>query len=114
FYEDLRDAEIQLELDLAENGAPLPIECDAPKVDTAVGNLLRNAIESTAEAARALGATPGPIRISTSLHDGSAWLEIADHGVGLSDDARTHLFEPFFTTKRNGTGLGLVTSQRFV
>ena len=36
-----------------------------------------------------------------------AVLTVADTGVGLSADARSHLFEPFYTTKPAGVGTGL-------
>jgi PAS domain S-box-containing protein len=43
-------------------------------------------------------------------------IEIADSGVGMSQEVMDRLFEPFFTTKKlgEGTGLGLSTSRSIV
>jgi two-component system nitrogen regulation sensor histidine kinase NtrY len=34
-------------------------------------------------------------------------MEVADNGIGISDEDKTRLFEPYFSTKRSGMGLGL-------
>jgi signal transduction histidine kinase len=38
-------------------------------------------------------------------------LTVADTGIGMTEEVRSHLFEPFYTTKEvgKGTGLGLST-----
>ena len=43
-------------------------------------------------------------------------INIADTGVGMSDEVKAHVFEPFFTTKDEGegSGLGLATSYGIV
>ena len=41
-------------------------------------------------------------------------VEVSDSGPGLAEEEIHQLFTPFFTTKPDGTGLGLVLSQRIV
>ncbi len=44
--------------------------------------------------------------------DSSApFLDVIDHGPGISPTAQAQLFEPFFTTSNTGTGLGLYISR---
>jgi len=39
------------------------------------------------------------------------FLDIVDHGSGITADALQHIFEPFFTTEATGSGLGLYLSR---
>ncbi len=36
-----------------------------------------------------------------------AYLEVADDGIGISREVRTHMFDPFFSKKIRGQGMGL-------
>ena len=99
------------------------IEADAGQIQQLLVNLTVNArdamphggrllIETTGEtigeeSARPYpGAVPGPYVL----------LVVADTGVGMTDEVRSHLFEPFFTTKGlgKGSGLGLATCHGIV
>ena len=94
---------------------------DAEALERVFLNLLRNAVD----AIRLEPATSGRIRIHTavegqfSLSSGGKKrrflrVAISDSGVGMTPDEMEQLFAPFFTTKSDGTGLGLVISQRTV
>ena len=39
------------------------------------------------------------------------FIDVIDHGAGISTEDQTHIFEPFFTTSNSGTGLGLYISR---
>jgi len=61
---------------------------------------------------RNVAVTEGDLRFPQSVRGGEyVELSIADSGLGMSEEVKTHVFEPFFTTKDRsaGTGLGLAT-----
>lgn len=69
----------------------------------------------------ALHAMPdgGTLTIATRDHDEDGrpgvQIEVADTGVGMSEELMNRIFDPFFTTKRReGTGLGLSISRKLV
>jgi signal transduction histidine kinase len=58
----------------------------------------------------------GMLKLITRRENDFVMVEVADDGVGVSDEAKEHLFEPFYTTKDigSGTGLGLDIAYRVI
>ncbi len=82
----------------------LTISMDAGKVQQALLNLLKNAIEaSQPEQSIALR---GILTEKKTI-----WLEVQNVGPPIPKEALQKIFEPFFTTKRKGTGLGLAIAR---
>jgi signal transduction histidine kinase len=91
-------------------GSPINVVTDLEEVGFVSGdpaalremltNLIFNAVDAMPEG--------GTITVRTSYTEGAVRIELADTGVGMSDEVRERCLEPFFTTKgKKGTGLGL-------
>jgi CheY-like chemotaxis protein len=88
----------------------ITVEGDAPPVAGHAGelrevftNLLNNALDAMPDGGRCT--------FRLACRDGSARVEVADTGRGMTTDERARIFEPFFTTKGpKGSGLGLSVS----
>ena len=79
-------------------------------------NLIDNALDAVEERKKQDQAISPTISIRTDCETDHLLVEIADNGVGIPAEVRSHLFDPFFTTKGvgKGTGLGLHTVYRIV
>ena len=95
-----------------EEGRPISIELHAIGETTVEGhpaslrealtNLILNAVDAMPSG--------GTIALLARRQDDRVEVEIADSGVGMSDEVLARVFEPYFTTKgEKGTGLGLAT-----
>jgi signal transduction histidine kinase len=77
----------------------------------AFSNLLRNAVQACAAAAKTpaitVTATVAPSRRSCTI-------TVDDNGPGIPPGDRTRVFQPFFTSRRDGTGLGLALVQKII
>lgn len=79
---------------------------DAMRIEQALVNLVRNALQASAAPAEVL---------LTVADDGEGLrFTIADRGPGVPSEMRPRLFEPFVTGRLEGTGLGLAVVRRVV
>jgi two-component system, NtrC family, sensor kinase len=74
------------------------IDLDTMRVQQALINLLRNAIQSSLS---------GHIICTWEQSDEACLFRIEDDGPGVPEEIRLKVFEPFFTTKPAGEGTGL-------
>jgi PAS domain S-box-containing protein len=78
----------------------LPILGSRAEIREALTNLIFNSVDALPEG--------GTIVIRARSEQEDSILEVADSGVGMTEDVRSRMFEPFFTTKgTSGNGLGL-------
>ncbi|WP_169729018.1 sensor histidine kinase [Desulfatirhabdium butyrativorans] len=80
---------------------------DRDKMEQALLNLIRNAIDSMAAG--------GTLTIGArSCGERSVCIRIGDTGSGIPEPKRARIFDPFFTTKPSGNGLGLYIANEIV
>ena len=84
--------------------ADLAVWANAVRLEQVLVNLIRNAIDATAEAPQSASAA-----VHVGVEPDEKWVRITvrDFGAGIPADVLPRLFEPFFTTKDEGQGLGL-------
>jgi signal transduction histidine kinase len=87
-------------------GSRRPIVLDPVRVDRALHNLVRNAIEAAPAG--------GHVWVSTRDEPHTTVVVVEDDGPGFPPEDRERLFELFYTRKRGGTGLGLPLARRAV
>ncbi len=98
--------DVRLSLELSAE--PVLTEVDPGQLEHVIVNLALNGRDAMASG--------GELRLSTSLTDEGAVVEVRDCGTGMDEETRLRVFEPFFTTKDpgHGTGLGLSTAYGIV
>ena len=101
---DARAADVAI--DVRGPRRTLPVEGDPVQVEQVIANLVRNAIESVADAGE-----PGRVQLILKRVGSLARVRVADSGPGVAAHVRPSLFLPYVTTKSGGTGLGLALSR---
>lgn len=82
------------------------IMADAAMVRQMLWNLVRNAVQASQAG--------DVVKVGVFVEDGNCTIEVADYGMGISDDAKEHIFDAFYTTRSQGTGIGLAVVKRIV
>lgn len=106
-YAQMQNKKLELELNCNKE-----VNIDLSKITELLIILLDNAIKYTKEGEN--------IKVITHCKDGKATIEVADEGIGISDEQKKHLFERFYradkarTRETGGTGLGLAIAQTIV
>ncbi len=92
-------------------GSSRDLSLDRNRIDRALHNLVRNAIEAVSEEGARRG---GHVWVASRDDPNSTVVVVDDDGPGIAPEDRPRLFELFFTRKRHGTGLGLPLARRAV
>ena len=100
------DTTIQIEW-IKENSEYF-IEADKVQINRLLTNLLKNAVEASAERKIKI------IRIHQFIKNNTIQLEVSDNGTGIPKKIQHKIFTPNFTTKTSGTGLGLAICKGIV
>ena len=103
------------------------LECYPAQLNQVFMNLVSNSIDALEEKFNTIQQRylkllqtcpriPLTIWINTQAINNQIVIRIADNGLGIPEEVRSHIFDPFFTTKApgKGTGLGLSISHQIV
>ncbi len=86
------------------NPPDIVIHTDLTQLQQVLTNLCDNGLRHSAKHA---GLPKIELRGGITRESGGPFLDVIDHGPGISPDIAQNIFEPFFTTEPAGTGLGL-------
>ncbi|MCE4052649.1 hybrid sensor histidine kinase/response regulator [Pseudomonas sp. Au-Pse12] len=88
---------------------PLEGQWDEFRIEQVISNLLTNALRYGAKS---------PIEVRVYAEGGEAWVEVQDHGIGISEDNQKRIFQQFERVSAShvaaGLGLGLFISEQIV
>jgi two-component system, NtrC family, sensor kinase len=88
----------RVQIDITGFEKAMPIRLDMVRVEQALTNLLRNAVQCS---------DSGTVQLSWHRVEDVGQFRVDDDGPGVSAADRSKIFEPFFTTKAVGEGIGL-------
>jgi PAS domain S-box-containing protein len=112
----VRDTLALMAHDLGRNGVRTELRCsgdlppvlaDAKQIQQVLVNLFTNSMQ-------AMEPRGGALIVSMQVEGNAVFVEVQDHGAGISPETLPRVFDPFFSTKAEGTGLGLSVSYAIV
>ena len=95
-----------------ESFRPVNAEVDEVKLSLAITNLVENAVKYNTEG--------GWVHVSLNADHKFFYIEVADSGIGIPQEAQEHIFERFYRVDKShsreigGTGLGLAIARNAV
>lgn len=84
----------------------LVVKADEEKLHQIFMNIILNAIQSMRDGGR--------IYITVRKGDNCAIISIRDEGCGIPEEIQEKVFDIFFSTKKDGTGIGLAITKKFI
>jgi len=102
---DKKDINIQFEI---PEDAAVMVSADAIQIDRVIANLMDNAIKYTGSG--------GTITVKLLDRDADVLVQVADTGIGITEEHIPHIFNAFYRAGRDakGSGLGLSIAKRTV
>jgi signal transduction histidine kinase len=103
--------EANIQLSVVASGGPSTLEADRDTIKQVVLNLLSNALK--------YNRVNGSVIIKTESSESQLMLTVQDSGVGIPEEALSHIFEKFYRVREHesiasGTGLGLSICKQIV
>lgn len=95
-----------------ESFRPVTAEVDEVKLSLAISNLVENAVKYNEDG--------GWVHVSLNADHKYFYIEVADSGIGIPEEAREHIFERFYRVDKShsreigGTGLGLAIARNAI
>lgn len=89
----------------AKDDLPI-INLDREQIKRALMNIIDNAIKASEN--------HGLITINIEEEEGFIKVEIADNGVGITEEEKKRLFQPYFSRRKDGIGLGLAITAKIL
>ncbi len=98
----------QQQVKIEVNPVSVEIRFDITHLQQILTNLCENGLRHSQDYA---GSPRVELRGGMVQDQQRAFLDVIDHGSGISVDTAEHIFEPFYTTSNTGSGLGLYISR---